>query len=149
MLLSASLITELGFLFHQIESISCHAHVYPAWSEVRPILSAFVPTTLLSTLSISSEVMALALLDGSPAAVEHARRPEAFYRFLIHHLDKELPFPKGPSVAYSSIATACENEKLIDCLQGIDFITIWKIPILLQNIFIFKLKRELHFQCRI
>ena len=66
----------------------------------------------------------MALLDGSPAAVEHARRPEAFYRFLIHHLDKELPFPKGPSITYSSIATASENGKLIDCLQGIDFISV-------------------------
>jgi len=59
-------------------------------NEFRPIVGAFVPSNFLSALSALPEANALALLDGAPAAVEVARRPEAFYRFLLHHLDREF-----------------------------------------------------------
>jgi len=122
----APLLAEMGFLFHQIASISSYAHSYPTFpSGVRPVLSPFVPTNFLSTLSILSEVSALALLDSSPAAVELARRPEAFYRFLIHHLDKELPPLSDKLVTYPvSTRTSNDGKSTIDNLQGIDLITV-------------------------
>lgn len=94
-LMQASLSSELGFLFHQIESLSTYATCYPKApgddiNFCRNVVSAFVPSNFLSTFSMMPEASALALLDGAPAAVEVARRPEAFYRFLLHHLDREL-----------------------------------------------------------
>ena len=56
------------------------------------------------------EAEQLQILDGSPAAVDSPRRPEAFYRFLAHQLDKEL------SVSLHS--------KVMDSLSGIDFVCI-------------------------
>jgi len=93
----ALLSAELGFLFHQIESIGANAMSYPkAPGDNKdcstPVVGAFVPSNFLSALSILPEASALALLDGEAAAVEVARRPEAFYRFLVYHLDRELNF---------------------------------------------------------
>jgi hypothetical protein len=95
MFLLASLCTELGFLFHQIDCLASHGMVYPKppgekEDPCRSILGAFVPSNFLSTFMTMPEASALALLDGNPAATEVERRPEAFYRFLLHHLDKEL-----------------------------------------------------------
>ena len=94
-LMKASLSSELGFLFHQIENLSTYATCYPKApgddaNFCRNVVSTFVPSNFLSTFSMMPEASALALLDGAPAAVEVARRPEAFYRFLLHHLDREL-----------------------------------------------------------
>ena len=42
--------------------------------------------------------------------MERARRPEAFYRFLIHHLDNELPSKNGLRV--------------FDSIQGFDYVSV-------------------------
>ena len=86
---------ELGFLFHQIDCLASHGMVYPKspgekQDSCRNIIGAFVPSNFLSTFMTMPEASALALLDGNPAATEVQRRPEAFYRFLLHHLDGEL-----------------------------------------------------------
>ena len=67
-------------------------HLAPGESidQHRAVVGTFVPTNFLSTLSTLPEAAALALLDGAAAACEVARRPEAFYRFLMHHLDREF-----------------------------------------------------------
>jgi len=90
-----SLCAELGFLFHQIDSLSSHAMVYPKppggkQDPCRCVVGAFVPSNFLSTFAKMPEASNLALLDENPAATEVERRPEAFYRFLLHHLNKEL-----------------------------------------------------------
>lgn len=81
--------TELGMLFHQIDSLSENGLVY-AGDGLQPCVSAFVPTNFLTTFTTLQEAEQLALLDDNPAVVDKARRPEAFYRFLLYHLDKEF-----------------------------------------------------------
>jgi hypothetical protein len=109
---------ELGFLYHQMYMLSSHAMVQPkAGSEhevCRPILGTFTPSNFLSAFVTMPEASALALLDNSAAAVEVARRPEAFYRFLLHHLDKEL---NGNTREKS-------DENFIDSLKGIDSVSM-------------------------
>lgn len=102
--------TELGFLFHQIESLSQYAIISPDGSTNTKV-GAFVPTNFLTSFATMPEAEALALLDGAPAAVEKARRPEAFLRFLLHHLNKEVSIKKGGS-------------KIIDGLHGFNFVSI-------------------------
>lgn len=102
--------TELGFLFHQIESLSRYAIISPDGSTNTKV-GAFVPTNFLTSFATMPEAEALALLDGAPAAVEKARRPEAFLRFLLHHLNKEVSIKKGGS-------------KIIDGLHGFNFVSI-------------------------
>lgn len=120
--------TELCFLFHQIDSISSHSMCYSAKAESssdNPVVGAFVPTNFLSALSILPEAKALALLDGAPAACEVARRPEAFYRFLMHHLDKEISDCLAESVHNSNnqkLKMSTNKRKIIDNLQGLDFV---------------------------
>mmetsp|Transcript_2153 Transcript_2153/g.3958 ORF Transcript_2153/g.3958 Transcript_2153/m.3958 type:complete len:1509 (+) Transcript_2153:268-4794(+) len=116
--------SELGFLFHQINSISAHAmcHPYPPGASddpCRPIVGTFIPSIFLSAFVTMQEAVSLALLDDSPAAAEVARRPEAFYRFLLHHLDREL------STSHESNSTHENNQfKLIDSLQGLDSVSM-------------------------
>ena len=100
---------ELGFIFHQVECLSRYGLLHPGKS-LKPRIGAFVPTNFLTALSTMPEAEQLQILDGSPAAVDTPRRPEAFYRFLAYQLDKEL---------------AKSNEtKLMDSLHGIDFVCI-------------------------
>ena len=74
-------------------------------------VGAFVPSNLLASFASMPEANAMALLDGNPAAVERARRPEAFFRFLLHHLHKEVVNKKGGS-------------NIIDILHGFTFVSI-------------------------
>jgi PAB-dependent poly(A)-specific ribonuclease subunit 2 len=104
---------ELGFVFHQIECLSQYGLIYPAKSNVdflKARVGAWVPSNFLTALSTMPEAEQLQILDGSPAAVDSPRRPEAFYRFLAYQLDKEL------SVSL--------NSKIMDSLSGIDFVCI-------------------------
>lgn len=128
---AALLSSELGFLFHQINSISAHAmcHPNPPGSfddSCRPILGTFLPSNFLSAFVTMQEAVSLALLDDSPAAAEIARRPEAFYRFLLHHLDRELStenVSKFTNENSNKIGTS-QPFKLIDSLQGLDSVSM-------------------------
>jgi PAB-dependent poly(A)-specific ribonuclease subunit 2 len=108
--------TELGFLFRQIECLSQYARIFPGESTNSKV-GAFVPTNFLTSFAAMPEAEALALLDGAPAAVERARRPEAFLRFLLHHLNKEV-----------SISTKKVGSKIIDGLHGFNFVSINEFP---------------------
>lgn len=109
-----SLVLELAFLFHQIESLSRFALSNPPTikegSSLNPCLGAWVPSSFLASLVAMPEADQLQILDGSPAAFETPRRPEAFYRFLLYHLDKEL--------------SKTSESKLMDSLHGVDFISV-------------------------
>lgn len=103
---------ELGFLFHQIESLSENGLLHPiklGSDPLRARIGAWVPSNFLTTLSAMPEAEQLQILDGSPAAVDPPRRPEAFYRFLAYQLDKEL--------------SKHSDAKLLDSLHGIDFVS--------------------------
>jgi PAB-dependent poly(A)-specific ribonuclease subunit 2 len=103
---------ELGFLFHQMETLSENALLYPTKPGTDPIrarIGAWVPSNFLTLLSTMPEAEQLQILDGSPAAVDPPRRPEAFYRFLAYQLDKEL--------------SKNSDKKLLDSLHGIDFVS--------------------------
>ena len=100
---------ELGFMFHQVECLSRYGLSSPG-NALQPRIGAFVPSNFLTALSTMPEAEQLQILDGSPAAVDSPRRPEAFYRFLAYQLDKELSNSK--------------EAKLMDALHGIDFVSI-------------------------
>ena len=124
--------TELGYLFHLINSLASHARIYPKppgdiEDKCRPVLGAFVPSNFLSTFVTMPEASALALLDGHPAATELERRPEAFYRFLLHHLDKELDssLPKKQGNRRPSRNHLASSKKnLIDSLFGLNSVSM-------------------------
>jgi len=103
-----TLSTELGFLFHNIDSISQNAMAYPG-REVKSHVGVFMPSSLLTAFKVMPEAVNLALLDDNPAVAVTARRPEAFYRFLLHHLDKEA---------------GAKGEKPLDLLHGINFVSV-------------------------
>lgn len=105
-----TLCTELGFLFHNMESISHNAMVFPG-DGVTPQVRVFIPTNFLIAFSAMPEAVNLALLDDNPAVAVKARRPEAFYRFLLHHLDKESGSKKN------------SKKPLLDSLHGINFVS--------------------------
>lgn len=107
------LCTELGFLYHQIHMISSNAMLQQK-DTCRPIVGTFSPSNFLSTFVTMPEASALALLDSSPAAVDLAKRPEAFYRFMLRHLDKEI----------NSYGAVNSTENIIDSLKGMDSISI-------------------------
>lgn len=124
--------TELGFLFHLINNLASHAMVYPKppgeiEDRCRPVLGAFVPSNFLSTFVTMPEASALALLDGHPAATEVERRPEAFYRFLLHHLDKELDSSvskKQGSRRPSRNQSTSNKKNLIDSMYGMNAVSM-------------------------
>lgn len=101
-----SVVSELGLLFHLIESLSANS-VVSSDGQVK----AFVPSNFISAFTLLPEANNLALVDGVAGATEVARRPEAFYRFLVQYLDKELLQQGGSSGT-------------IDGLQGLDFVSI-------------------------
>lgn len=106
-----SLVPELGFLFHQIESLSRFAYSYfrkTACQKAR--IKPWVPSHFQASLASMPEAVQLQILDGSPAAVDLPRRVEAFYLFLLYQLDKE----------FGKIG----KEKLLDCMHGTDFVTV-------------------------
>lgn len=103
---------ELGFIFHQIESLSKYGLLHPlkaGSSPLSPRVGAWMPSHFLTALSTMPEAEQLQILDGSPAAVDPPRRPEAFYRFLAYQLDKEQ--------------SKNTETKLMDSLLGIDFLS--------------------------
>lgn len=123
----AQLTTELGFLYHQIDSLAAYSMVYPKppgeiQDPCQSILGAFVPANFLSTFMTMPEASALALLDGNPAATEVARRPEAFYRFLLHHLDSELS--SANITKKKSTKSNSSQTKLIDSLYGMNAVSM-------------------------
>ena len=104
---------ELGFVFHHIESLCSYALIQKSKSKLDslvPRIGAWHPSRFLTALASMPEAEQLQILDGSPAAVDHPRRPEAFYRFLSYQLDRELSKNSGI--------------KIMDSLQGLDFISI-------------------------
>lgn len=92
-----------------MESISNNALVYPGEGAL-PRVGVFTPTNLLTCFAAMQEAVNLALLDDNPAVAVKARRPEAFYRFLLHHLDKECGSKKN-------------SKKLLDSLHGFNVVT--------------------------
>jgi len=104
---------ELGFLFHQIESLYNCALSHPSKpnsNQLRPKLGTWVPSNFLTAMAGMPEAEQLQVLDGSPAAVDPPRRPEAFYRFIAYQLDKEL--------------SKNSEKKLMDSLHGLDFMSV-------------------------
>jgi PAB-dependent poly(A)-specific ribonuclease subunit 2 len=110
-----ALAPELGFVFHQMESLSRYGLLHPPKGRnqpFRPKIGAWVPSNLLTFISTMPEAEQLQVLDGSPAALDQPRRPESFYRFLAYQLDKEISsFGISPS----------SSQKLMDSLNGLDF----------------------------
>mmetsp|Transcript_8246 Transcript_8246/g.9139 ORF Transcript_8246/g.9139 Transcript_8246/m.9139 type:complete len:1503 (-) Transcript_8246:340-4848(-) len=122
-----ALAPELGFVFHQMESLSRYGLLYPSKGyrnskekQLRPKVGAWKPSNLLTFLSTMGEAEQMAILDESPAAVDLPRRPESFYRFLAYQLDRELcssSILSFPSNIKSSDQTS------MDSLNGFDFLS--------------------------
>lgn len=107
------MLTELGYLFYRIDAISRYAYIYPAndgAATATARIDAWAPLSFLSFLSTMTEAERNQILDGSPAAVDPPRRPEAFYRFMLYQLDSEISRSRSSSV--------------VDSLSGIDFVSI-------------------------
>lgn len=106
-----SMVPELAFLFHQMESLSRVAYSHPTNVQSHgPRVRAWAPSNFLSSLASMKEAEQLQILDGSPAAVDLPRRPEAFYLFMLYQLDKELSKISG--------------SKLLDSIHGTDFLSV-------------------------
>jgi PAB-dependent poly(A)-specific ribonuclease subunit 2 len=108
-----ALAPELGFIFHHIESLSRFGLLHPvkpSADSLQPRIGVWAPSNFLTALGTMPEAEQLQILDGSPAAVDPPRRPEAFYRFLAYQLDKELSKNSGT--------------KRMDSLHGLDFISL-------------------------
>jgi PAB-dependent poly(A)-specific ribonuclease subunit 2 len=122
-----ALTPELGFVFHQMESLSRFGLLYPTMElrnskekRHRPKIGAWIPSNFLTFLSTMGEAEKMAVLDDSPAAVDLPRRPESFYRFLAYQLDRELC---SSSVLLSSSKIKSSEPKLMDSLHGLDFLS--------------------------
>lgn len=103
-----SLTIEMGYLFHRIDGIARRALLFPAEEGVTRLsaLDAWAPSSFISCLTAMPDAERFQILDGSPAAIDLPRRPEAFYRFLLYQLDNELE--KGRSS--SLIGSLCAAE---------------------------------------
>lgn len=99
-----SVISELGLLFNLIEQLPVNCMINPD-ATVKP----FVPSNFISAFTLLPEATNLALLDGVGES-DISRKPEALYRFLVQYLDKEL--------------VQLGRGNVIDCLQGIDFVSL-------------------------
>jgi PAB-dependent poly(A)-specific ribonuclease subunit 2 len=107
------MLTELGYLFYRIDAISRYAYIYPANEGIvstTPRIDAWAPLSFISFLSTMAEAERNQILDGSPAAVDPPRRPEAFYRFMLYQLDNEIRRSRSTSI--------------VDTLSGVDFVSI-------------------------
>ena len=116
---SDGLLTELGFLFHRIDCLARQALLFPAEDGVTAMtaLDAWAPSSFISCLAATPEAERFQILDGSPAAMDPPRRPEAFYRFLMYQLDTEIQ--KGTKSTASS-----SSSSLIDSLCATSFVSI-------------------------
>jgi PAB-dependent poly(A)-specific ribonuclease subunit 2 len=113
-----ALTPEVGFIFHQIDCLSRFGILHPTISS-RPTakvkIGTWTPTNFLSFLATMTEAEQLQVLDSSPSAVDHARRPESFYRFLAYQMDKEFEiFDDRCNGSFS---------KLMDSLHGLTFVS--------------------------
>ena len=112
-----SVTAELGCLFHQIECLSSNGMIQPDLDDHKNTgqVKAFVPSNFIASITKLPEATNLALIDGVAGSASLARRPEAFYRFLMQYLDRELglltPEPG-------------QSKGLIDSMQGINFLSI-------------------------
>merc|ERR1711865_874637 len=120
-----ALAPELGFVFHQIESLSRYGLLYPS-KELQKTeekqykqIGSWKPSNFLSFLSTMGEASQMAVLDDSPAAVDLPRRPEFFYRFMAYHLDKELFLLS----TLSSSKNSSSKPKSIESLNGLGFLS--------------------------
>ena len=105
------LASELSFIFHRIESLARYALVFRGSGRgEKAKLGAWSPSIFVSRLGNMPEAEQLQILDESPAAVDVQRRPEAFYRFLLYQIDKEVG--KGT------------DEKVLDRLCGVNFVSV-------------------------
>ena len=75
-----------------------------------PRMDAWAPLSFISFLSTMTEAERNQILDGSPAAVDPPRRPEAFYRFMLYQLDSEIRRNRSTSI--------------VDTISGVDFVSI-------------------------
>lgn len=109
---------ELAYIFYQIEMLSSHALVYPVIEDGpdEPQPHAFSPSNLLTLLTTLPEANQMQILDNAVVPIETARRPEAFYRFLVHHLDGELSTDRS--------SRKSGTPKLIDSTQGFNYQSI-------------------------
>lgn len=122
---------ELGFVFHQMESLSRFGLIHPAIEspnakerKQKAKIGAWIPSNFLTFLSTMGEAEQMAVLDDSPAAVDLPRRPESFYRFLAYQLDKELCSSSSTLLPPSSkLKKAIAGSKLMDPLNGLDFLS--------------------------
>lgn len=102
---------EIGFLFDRINALTKFALIYPSSIPgTAPRLEAWAPMNFMSCLGSSPEAEQLQILDGSPAAVDVARRAEAFYRFILYQVDKE--------------STQGTDSKVMDSFCGMDFSSV-------------------------
>lgn len=110
---STRLLPELAALFHRIDGLSRYAMLFPekAADSVLARVGAWAPTSFISYLSTMPEAEQLQILDGSPAAVDAPRRPEAFYRFLLYQLSKETSGKNS-------------SQSFLDSLGGMSFVSI-------------------------
>ena len=108
-----SLISEIGYLFHRIEGLAKFALLFPAeeGSSSMARVGSWAPTSFLSCLATMPDAERFQILDGSPAAFESQRRPEAFYRFLMYQLDNEIGQGSGTG-------------GLLDSLGGMSFVSV-------------------------
>ena len=83
------LIPELGGLFHRIDSLAKYAMLFSTAGGGMTSVGVWAPSSFIACLSTMPEAEQLQILDGSPEAISSPRRPEAFFRFLLHQLDKE------------------------------------------------------------
>jgi len=106
------LLTEIGCLFYRIENLARFAMLFPTEEGMSAMtrVEAWSPASFLSRLVTMPEAERFQILDGSPAAIETPRRPEAFYRFLMYHLDDEIS--RGRSAG------------LLDSLGGTSFVSV-------------------------
>lgn len=121
-----SVSAELGLLFNLIESLVSNGMVQP--SSEKSQVKAFVPANFISTFALLPEATNLALIDGVAGAAEIARRPEAFYRFLVQYIEKELDKLLSISrmkhlLSFQPEATTTQGH-IIDQMQGINFLSI-------------------------
>jgi hypothetical protein len=108
------LLPELSYLFHRIDTLGRLALASaPARSSINlSRVGAWAPSNFISTLATMPEADQLQILDGSPAAVDPPRRPEAFYRFLLYQVDKEASRDEASAL------------RRLDSIGGVDFISI-------------------------
>lgn len=134
---TGELLAELSFLFQQIDMLSTHALV----SQI-PSPGVFSPKNFLATFTQMPEAAALNLFDTSSSSSSEAvavldlnKRAEAFYRFLIHHLDSALGFvstvtedSKDAGWEHQNTLKESSRPRLVESVQGMKVLTVNTFP---------------------